>query len=83
MREVLAGPWGRLFRNWESLTPDANGYPQVGDEGAELKLTGGRALVRSIGILGTCITQAPEFLNKRMRQARGGDRREAVKDTHV
>jgi len=30
MREVLDGPWGRLFRNWERVAPDANGYPQVG-----------------------------------------------------
>ena len=63
---------------------DANGYPQVGAESAQLKLTGGKALVRSLGILGTCITQAPEFLTRRARMARGGDRREAVKEsTHV
>ena len=28
MREVLDSPWGRLFRNWETLTPDANGFPR-------------------------------------------------------
>jgi hypothetical protein len=78
MRQVLESPWGRLFRNWERLTPDANGYPQVGDAGADLTLTGGKALVRSLGILATCITEAPEFLSRRARQARGGDRRERV-----
>jgi uncharacterized protein (DUF362 family) len=78
MREVLEGPWGHLFRNWERLTPDADGYPQVGDAAPELTLTGGKALVRSLGILGTCITEAPEFLSRRARQARGGDRRERV-----
>jgi hypothetical protein len=84
MRQALDSPWGHLFRNWERVTPDANGYPQVGDAAAELTLTGGRALVRSLGILGTCIAEAPEFLSRRMRQARGGDRREAVKEsTHV
>jgi len=84
MRDVLASPWGKLFRNWETVTPDANGYPEVGEEGAEITLTGGKALVRSFAILGTCITQAPEFLSKRMRQARGGDRRETLKETgHV
>jgi hypothetical protein len=81
MRDVLKSPWGRLFRNWEKATPDANGYPQVGEESAELKLTGAKALVRSLGILGTCITQAPEFLTRRAREARGGDRRETVKET--
>jgi len=78
MREVLDSPWGHLFRNWEQLTPDANGYPQVGGDAAELTLTGGKALVRSLGILGTCIAEAPEFLSRRARRARGGDRREAV-----
>ena len=65
----------KLFRNWETLTPNADGFPQVGDEGAEITLTGGKALIRSLGILGTCITEAPEFLTKRARMARGGDRR--------
>jgi len=78
MRQVLDSPWGHLFRNWEQVTPDANGYPQVGDGAAELTLTGSRALVRSLGILGTCIAEAPEFLSRRKRQARGGDRREAT-----
>jgi hypothetical protein len=84
MRDVLTSPWGKLFRNWENLTPDANGFPQVGGDSAELKLTGGKALVRSLSILGTCITQAPEFLTRRAREARGGDRRESLKETtHV
>ena len=37
----------------------------------EIKLTGGKALVRSLGILGTCIAQAPEFVQRRRRT--GGD----------
>ena len=81
MRDVLDGPWGRLFRNWERVAPDARGYPQVGDAGTGLQLTGGKALVRSLGILGTCIGQAPEFLTRRAREARGGDRRMSVKET--
>ena len=28
MREVLASPWGRLFRGWESAVADENGYPE-------------------------------------------------------
>jgi hypothetical protein len=69
MQKVLESPWGRLFRNWEGLTPDANGYPQVGDDTGEVKLTGARALVRSLGILGTCIRQAPEFVTRRRSAA--------------
>jgi len=70
MQEVLDSPWGRLFRNWERLTPDAAGYPDVGDTAAELRLTGARALGRSLGILGTCIREAPEFAAKRAHAAR-------------
>jgi uncharacterized protein (DUF362 family) len=61
MREVLASPWGRLFRGWESAVADDAGYPTFGDDAAEFERTGMRALVRSIGILGTCLKEAPEF----------------------
>lgn len=61
MHEALDSPWGRLFRNWERATPDERGYPDVGEDRAEIALTGVRAFKRSIGILGTCIREAPEF----------------------
>jgi len=73
MRQVLESPWGRLFRNWEQLTPDANGYPQVGEQVPDITLTGGKALVRSLGILGTCIAQAPEFVARRRKQVANGN----------
>ena len=31
MKQVLDSPWGRLFENWERLTPTADGFPDVGD----------------------------------------------------
>jgi hypothetical protein len=65
MREVLASPWGKLFRGWESAVADEDGYPNVGDEGAEIQRTGMRALITSIGILGTCLKEAPEFAARR------------------
>jgi len=65
MRDVLASPWGRLFRGWESAVADDNGYPRVGHEAADIERTGLRALVRSIGILGTCLREAPEFAARR------------------
>jgi uncharacterized protein (DUF362 family) len=61
MDDVLDSPWGRLFRNWEGLTPDAYGYPEVGDTAADMPRTGARAFARSLGILGTCLREAPEF----------------------
>jgi hypothetical protein len=66
---VLESPWGRLFRNWEQLTPDAKGYPSIPAGGAEIERTGLKALGRSLGILGTCIVEAPEFGSRRRHQA--------------
>jgi hypothetical protein len=65
MHDVLASPWGRLFRNWETVRADADGYPDVGTDVAQIEKTGGRALLESIGILGTCIREAPEFASRR------------------
>jgi uncharacterized protein (DUF362 family) len=71
MRSVLDSPWGRLFRNWERLSPDARGFPTVGDDGARIQRTGLRALVRSVRILGTCLVEAPEFARRRHHAAQG------------
>jgi uncharacterized protein (DUF362 family) len=67
MRAVLDSGWGRLFRNWERLTPDEKGFPSVGDESAELQRTGIRALWQSLSILGTTIREAPEVAARRRR----------------
>ncbi|MEP7118304.1 MAG: DUF362 domain-containing protein, partial [Acidobacteriota bacterium] len=67
MRDALNSPWGRLFQNWETLTSDANGFPTVGDAPAEAPRLGRRALGQSVGILGTCIKEAPEFASRRRR----------------
>ncbi|GMU35704.1 MAG: DUF362 domain-containing protein [Planctomycetia bacterium] len=61
MRDALASEWGRLFANWEQLTPNEKGFPSVGDLPAPLTLTGASAMLKSIKILGTCIREAPEF----------------------
>jgi hypothetical protein len=66
---VLNSPWGRLFRNWEHVTPDAQGYPQIPETGAEIQRTGVRALGKSLGILATCIKEAPEFGSRKRRAA--------------
>jgi len=68
MREVLESDWGRLFRNWEALTPDAQGFAGVDGPAAEIRRTGVRAFWRSLGILGTCLREAPEFLTFRKRK---------------
>src|SRR5690606_4388457 len=67
MHTALASDWGRLFRNWEHLTPDENGFPVVEGEGADLTRAGLRAFATSLGILGTCIKEAPEFSNRKRK----------------
>ncbi len=65
MAEVLDSAWGRLFRDWENLEPDAEGFPSVGDQPAELKRTGLAAFWTSLKILWTCIKEAPEIAQRR------------------
>jgi uncharacterized protein (DUF362 family) len=75
MREAMASEWGRLFANWERLTPDERGFPEVGDAPAELRRTGLGALATSLGILATCLREAPELAARRRtrRLGAGGD----------
>jgi hypothetical protein len=67
MRGALESDWGKLFRNWEALTPGPDGFSSVGQEGPELQRVGLKALLASFGILGTCLREAPEFSNRRRR----------------
>ncbi len=69
MHDVLASPWGRLFRNWETVEADGSGYPDVGSDAAQIEKTGAKAFYESIGILGTCIKEAPEFGSRRRKKA--------------
>ena len=69
MHDVLGTAWGRLFRNWERVTPDEKGYPEIPQEGAAIKQTGLRALWRSVGILAMCVREAPEFASRRRHKA--------------
>ena len=72
IKQVLHSPWGRLFENWEQLTPDADGFPNVGEAPAAVTRAGMRAFKQSFGILGTCIKEAPEFgLSARRTQKAG------------
>ena len=68
MKEVLASPWGRLFKNWESVQADDKGYPEVGDDSAEIKRTGLKAFLTSLGILWTCFREAPDLFFSRNKK---------------
>ncbi|MDH3284671.1 MAG: DUF362 domain-containing protein [Acidobacteriota bacterium] len=69
MADVLASEWGRLFQNWSAVTPDESGYPEIGAAPAALELTGLSAFRASLGILLTCIKEAPEIAARRRRRA--------------
>ena len=64
MQDVLDSPWGRLFRNWETLTADRRRLSGRRPDAAQIEKTGMRALRESLGILGTCIKEAPEFARR-------------------
>jgi uncharacterized protein (DUF362 family) len=68
MRDALASEWGRLFANWEQLEPDELGFPEVGERPAELQRTGLKALLTSLGVLITCLREAPELEARRRRR---------------
>jgi hypothetical protein len=73
MKEVLASDWGRLFANWERLTPDERCFPQLGEATPELRRTGLSAFATSLGVLLTCLREAPELAaRKRTRELQSG-----------
>ena len=71
MQSVLSSDWGRLFRNWESVARDERGFPDVGDRPASIKKAGVRAFAASLGVLATCLREAPEFAARRRRRLPG------------
>ncbi len=69
MAEVLESPWGRLFRDWENLTPDDDGFSEISEQPAAIKKSGWAAFRESIRILWLCIKEAPEFDQRRQMSA--------------
>jgi uncharacterized protein (DUF362 family) len=65
LREALRSDWGRLFFNWERARPTAQGFADLGEAPGGLVRGTGRLLATSLGILWTCIKEAPEFARRR------------------
>ena len=69
MQAALNSDWGRLFRNWETLTPDEQGFPDVGEDAPELKTAGMDAFKESFRLLWMALAEAPELTaHKRRRE---------------
>ena len=62
--EALQSDWGRLFHNWEDLTPDEAGFQQVGPPPAGRVKSTAELLKKGIRILGTAMMEAPEVANR-------------------
>jgi hypothetical protein len=67
MKQALESEWGRLFRNWETRTPDARGYADVGTEAPMLRRTGFNAFRKSFSLIWMSIKEAPEFIDSRKK----------------
>ena len=65
MAGVLESAWGKLFSNWNRVTPDARGYENVGEEAAVVERTGFKAFLTSLKVLVTCLIEAPEITARR------------------
>jgi len=68
MHKALHSEWGRLFYNWEKLTPDERGWPDVGRAPAEYVRNTLQLMRMATNILGTCIAEAPETAHLRRRK---------------
>jgi hypothetical protein len=60
VQHVLESDWGRLFANWERLTPTEAGWDDVGPGRAEYVRGLGKHMGLATRLLGTCIKEAPE-----------------------
>ncbi len=68
VHDVLNSDWGRLFYNWEKLTPTEEGWPAVGEAPSDSVKRTGELIRMATGILGTCIAEAPETRKIRVRR---------------
>jgi uncharacterized protein (DUF362 family) len=68
MMDCLNSVWGRLFKNWEKLTPDENGWQDVGSATSAFVRTTAELLRMGLAVLGHAIVEAPEVAARRRRR---------------
>jgi len=71
MDQALSSDWGRLFCNWEQLTPDERGFPTVGDAVPRLERVGAKAFLTSLDVLRTAVREAPELASWQRHHTQG------------
>jgi len=71
LTEALNSEWGRLFSNWRDLTPDDQGFVDVGPAPERLERSTAKQILMGVRLLGHALSEAPEFSTKaRHRNAR-------------
>ncbi|GIK17284.1 MAG: hypothetical protein BroJett003_22480 [Planctomycetota bacterium] len=69
VRQAVTSAWGRLFHNWEKVTPTEHGYTDLGPAPTEGVVRGFfGTLGLGLKILWTCVKEAPEFAMKKVRR---------------
>jgi hypothetical protein len=68
VREALAGDWGKLFQNWDRVTPDADGWADVGSGPPTFVRGTGELLAMAWRVLKNTVREAPEIAARRRRK---------------
>ena len=83
MQECLESPWGRLFQNWEKVSPTPpstpEGFPEVGTDQPQFHRNYSAMLKQGMKVLGTCIAEAPEVAARRAPKTCPGHKLPGVK----
>jgi hypothetical protein len=66
--EALKSDWGRLFHNWDRITPDEAGWKNVDGDPPQYKRSTASLVATGFKILWTCLKEAPEFATRKRRR---------------
>ena len=67
VHKVLQSDWGRLFHNWERLTPNDDGFPELGKPPSEFTRASKDLMGMGLRLVGTALKEAPEVTSRLRR----------------
>ncbi len=67
VHQVLQSDWGRLFHNWENLTPNEEGFAELGQPPADFVRASKELMGMGLRLVGTALKEAPE-VSSRLRK---------------
>jgi len=68
MYQALQSDWGRLFKNWENLSPNEDGWKDVGEDSPTPMKSTIELLRMALRVLWYTIVEAPEIAARRRRR---------------